>query len=741
MKLTTKGFKATDRVIEVEKLNLIHGKNGTGKTTLTQSLQFLALGYVPALGKREIDTAALMPGSEMEVELTLEDGRTIRRGLVRSETSITKGASASWLRNTKPAETSKEIMHLFGDEELDVAEALDIRQMLNATPNQRAARIQMLLESGKRPPAETAKAVARFTVMRLIPKLTEENMPANFLEAMPLVSERHKAVLRNNAKLLEGKIAEAGITGAMGWANEEKRNAQLGLKRHEGTADQMRIRAVEVPEPDEREIKRLEVLREELHRNFGAAEAQANEYEARTDQRKQLVDGIADLKGMWKNSEQELKDAEQFHGKALEELKAKSKAALTEMEQLKAPAAPDMTPIRAIEKEIEALHAKLNAIELPEIPDTNEAIYAVRKVEDELENARTSPWSEVLQIALKLKKTGDQKTVGTRLEKLAREGLGKDAESLEHDLEAKQKIQKDAVSKAEAVRKDLEDLRAQRSDLENQIAKKAVDRDKQRTKLNEAHVKALAEFDTKKRKLVAERQTAEAKIASQQSLLDAGRKEKEAADRRMASLTDQLKGMGEAGEEPAPVAPIQAKLESTKADLDKLIQARAVHAEIQNAIAAIEEAQAERDVFAAIEWALQRQREVEINEAGGPLMKRMLTFLEAAGRKEKPFVKSTGIGWTDVDGHDVQVQVMSGGEWALFAAALTSTVMLCRNAEVKFLLVEAGETDQTTLQQILAGVAAIADGLTAAFILTPFPPSKMPKHWNVINFAHESVAA
>jgi len=225
MKLTTKGIKANDRTIEVEKLNLLGGRNGAGKTTIAQAIQFLAMGYVPSLGKRPVDSAALMQSSEMEVEFTLDDGRTMRRSLARTDKGYAQDAQVSWLKNAKPTEAGKEILKEFGQEELDVAEGLDIRQLLQATPNQRAARIEQLLENAKRPMKEIVDAVARLTVMRLIPRLTEANMPEHVSEAMPMVADRHRAFLYDNAKIINGKIMETGIAGAMAWANDEKRRS------------------------------------------------------------------------------------------------------------------------------------------------------------------------------------------------------------------------------------------------------------------------------------------------------------------------------------------------------------------------------------------------------------------------------------------------------------------------------------------------------------------------------------
>src|SRR5579872_6122340 len=159
MRLITKGMGAHDADVEIKPLTLLVGENGSGKSKRAEAIRFLALGYVPALGKRPMDTAALMNGQGISVEMVLDGGRTLRRTLDRKDEGYTVGAEASWLRNAKQAEHAKAILGMFGGEELDVAECLDIRQLLSATPNQRAARMEQLLAAGQRSADEIADAV------------------------------------------------------------------------------------------------------------------------------------------------------------------------------------------------------------------------------------------------------------------------------------------------------------------------------------------------------------------------------------------------------------------------------------------------------------------------------------------------------------------------------------------------------------------------------------------------------
>jgi len=98
-------------------------------------------------------------------------------------------------------------------------------------------------------------------------------------------------------------------------------------------------------------------------------------------------------------------------------------------------------------------------------------------------------------------------------------------------------------------------------------------------------------------------------------------------------------------------------------------------------------------------------REDEIQHAGGDLIATMHRMLLAAGRTEAPFIRAgkgmVELGWRTAGGCEVFAQALSGGEWVLFAAALTASVILLRNAPVRVLLVEAAEADAGTLADIL----------------------------------------
>jgi len=750
MRITTKGFKATDQDLELKQFNLLVGPNGSGKTTIADAIRMVALGYVPALGKRPVDLAALMQGEAMSVELSLENGNTVRRTLRRRDTGYVADAEASWMRQGRPTEISKAITKEFGDEEQDVAEMLDIRELLAAPPNQRAARMEPLLASGARPPEEIAKAVARLIVMRLA-DTTEDRMPADLLQALPMVPDAQRAALFEQQEMLLKKILEAGIGGAITWANEEKRGAAEGLKKKEAAAQELRKRAAEIPEPDPRDIARLEGARSKLQQDLGAARQAWTTYSERSGRVEKLRAQALELTRIWDQTEKASADVEAVHGRQLKELKERQEQVLEQMAALKMPAEEDDAPAKKLDAEARDLVKRCDGIALPSIPDTGKQERLALDFKARIALAEMSEWSEVLKIADDIETTKGMKTALAkpvkRLRELAKKGLGVDLEDLKHEYDSARKAFEDATDardKATAARQLAEKRRLELTKEADQKTAKAV---QLRGEIHTRRRQALQDFEAQRAKLSIDRQNLDSQMMVHSDALEAVRSEKSSLERRLASVNDQLRGAGELPQEPARPEPIQQKLNEASGELDKLIAARATHTEIHALLDQIEAAKAGAVVFAAIEWALQRQREVEISNAGGILIRTIADFLKAAGRKETPFIRATqgscAIGWKNDAGKEIQIQALSGGEWVLFAAALTSAVILCRKSAVKILLVEAGEADARTLGQLMKGIEGVDGGEQhlVAVVMTPRPPETLGEAWSMVRIFEDKEAA
>lgn len=164
------GLKASDRTVDLDQRNLLLGPVGSGKTSVEDAIAFLALGYVPRLGKALQTTARLLRDGErrLEVKATLDDRRTIRRALVLVGKSLTLEAEASWVSVDESVTThANAITDLFGATPLAAEQHVDIRSLITATPNERARHVSAMLDATGMTPAVALRWALALTTLRV----------------------------------------------------------------------------------------------------------------------------------------------------------------------------------------------------------------------------------------------------------------------------------------------------------------------------------------------------------------------------------------------------------------------------------------------------------------------------------------------------------------------------------------------------------------------------------------------
>jgi hypothetical protein len=748
MRLRTIGFKAHDLDIELAPNTLLVGPNGRGKSTCFDAIRFLGVGYVPALGKRPVDTAALMQNGTMWVEMSIPELGTARRSIERSGSGFTVGADASWIRNARPVEVGKQIQRLFGAEELDVAESLDIRQLLAATPNQRAARIEQLLASGQKPAEELARDVARFIVMRLADS-TPERMPEDYKQAAAMIPEKQLEVLAGQEGMLVAKIKEAGLQGAVTWANEEKRRAAESAKSKQAAENQLRIRAAEVPEPSDVEIKRLESERGHLQQDLGVARERGAAAKRHVDAKAAAQRELDEAK----TAEQDARTVREGMATRLEQLpklreELKSIQSKIDSQGHEPPQQVSQDKAVGLEEKAQELEAQAAAITVDPVMDLSQLHSKAGVLEGKLQQANGSGWSEVKAIGKALMKLKSATASAKRLVELADAAIGEDLDEAERQLaQVKEDLKISEATNAELMKGNAAKEAKQKS-LRNRAGELRAEskgiRDEYKVHFEREYMawqESVRNLTAKKTYVASQIQTTEEQDRRTQGALDRAIAAVKAAEKRGADLVA-ITAMADAGN----IEELAKKQSSIEERLATLNHAKSTHAEIRHILDSIAEAKAEHAVFAAIEWGLQQQRNKEISEAGGPLLKHMSEILESGGRKETPFIRAgagvCNIGWKTLDGREIQIQALSGGEWCLFAGALTLAVILCRESQLKILLVEAGEADQETLGQLLAGIQKANEaGLFTAIVATPHANGLTPEGWNVVEVGAHAKAS
>jgi hypothetical protein len=96
-RLFARGLKCGDFDHQLQAVNLIVGKNFSGKTTRLEAVQLALIGYVPELGKQNTATMGLCRNGSIEVGIETDQGnitRTWKKGkTIKAEISSTGNIS------------------------------------------------------------------------------------------------------------------------------------------------------------------------------------------------------------------------------------------------------------------------------------------------------------------------------------------------------------------------------------------------------------------------------------------------------------------------------------------------------------------------------------------------------------------------------------------------------------------------------------------------------------------------
>lgn len=843
MRLHTEGFGATDLDLDLGKCNHVVGPNGAGKSKIADAIRFVFLGYVPALGKRPLDTAALLRGREMSARLILDDGRVITRTMRQRGDGYETDCECSWLEAAKPTEHHAAAVRLLGEDEADVAECLDIRELLSLSGNKRVSRLRELAEETSDPDA-LADLALRYTVQRLA-GIDDEKMPQNHLTALPFIEgfdehgDAHSGVyaeLRRVFPDVEAKLLQAGIEGAVQWVREEKNAARRAAKEKREARAELEQQLASLPAVDVAEMASLEEERTNLDRELGAEGERASARAKRIEQIDTAETRVREARGRFEAARAAAAAAEWTQ---IAETLSERMAVIDE--QLAAPEPErDRSLAEAIEAEIAAVEAEIAAwpelaapdtsdlearlaelsvptkAALPPAPDTTALDEEIRRLEREEEpkepDARAleasheavvraaerlmaatgSDWATALRLAAEIREISaripEATEITARADQVATLALRhldpaqiKSLEAAVHEATAAEaetiaayERQRDEYGAAlEGYRKRRSLLEAIRQERQNAISAYEHDceqimrsheslEDRRATAL--AEVRGLLDASRAEYERLREEHSAateplrnrrgELRLSLQRAR-DEARKEREGRASRLAALRAERKEIADQvekarrsaadlaaaassaesalasaeqaradlGAPPPPVADtgkIMARLGAVRERLGALRAVQAQRDELTRIAAELDQLAARAKVCEALDWACKRAAAESL--PGGALMRMLQAFLGAAGRTEQPYLRvETNVcelGWRTREHGDVPLQALSGGEYLLFAAALTSAVTILRRAELRLVLVEAAEADEGTLRQLHAGLSSIAGEITAAVAMS-----------------------
>lgn len=519
--LKIRGLKATDRDVALSKLNACLGPVGSGKSTILDALRFLALGCVPHLGRNEAATARLMRDGEIEVTAKLSNGAEISRAMRADGPRFIGTASASWLPpRTKATEASVEIRKLFGASDLEAAENLDLRALLSASPNERAKKIEALLDASGASIDEIRVRVDGLTVVRLT-KFDADRLPTDPAGAAKIADGLRVALSPAETQALgavgaevSGWLGAHGIPGTLEHVAAAKSRAVAEEKGKLNARKEIENRAILLDRGSER-LEDLRARRDAEVSRKAAASADADRAIEAGNARRIAEATIPALRAaaddavvrfnqhMAALAERERLDADLAAIVDPAEILAPAmvaadQGALAEADRLDAeaaaitnpvpPAAPISVPVSAeaiaralaIEEDAARIEADANGIRLPDPVSTTTEQNAVGVAVAALALAKTSPWREVESIARSLEVQSDSNCI-PQVAKVLTDNAGQlralatkhggDICAYGQALADAEAALKEATLRSQQSVKDLADARARIAELRNSAVK------------------------------------------------------------------------------------------------------------------------------------------------------------------------------------------------------------------------------------------------------------------------------
>lgn len=779
VRVTIEGVKAYDGDYTIERLAAFVGPVGSGKSRVQDAIRFAALGYVPALGGREVDTARIMRGARMHVRVELSDARHFARSLIRDGATLRVESRASWIPATATNTAhGAAIRGLFGESDAEAAECLDLRELLDASPSARASRIEAILAATAMRPDEAKSLLRSLTVSRLA-GIDEARLPGTIAERvafwtglLPTLDKATVLALGSTMERAEAELA-GGVPKLLLFANDGKKAATEAVRRKTSARAEVedRSRGLEAPA----------ATLADLNARRDAASARVATLRAGIEAARKIAWQRNAAEETLTRARLDVVDHPQVR-EGIAQARADAARWTAEAEAIVDPAAPASPKLvetdpkviaRADDLDADAAKIDAQAAKIEAVPEPAAAAYTApadlsglegeaARASAELDRARVNPWTKVRTLADEVEHfldgdgsgSVDPERVARELRTLA-DANGQDVAAAFSRWEAASARVSEGLAAGKRVRESNEEAiaardkavtkwkheRAKAFDLRGSAKAKRTEASKIRTDelarvaaendgtvtAHEVQVDAVAKVV---RVNAERRKTLRAQAASATEDADGDEKAIEAEAAAVREAEAKLSGLAEAA--PFDLAGAEAERVALLSEVDTIDATKvavegadARKRELDTLSAELVTAQAEAKVYVALEWSAQRLRERDLAARGGPILDRMRVFLRAAGRTEDPYLRAskgaTDFGWRRA-GAELPIEALSGGETVLFSTALAAAIIGLRAPVVRVLLVEAAELGQDApALAILAGVAALGSEIDGAIVATCAP--------------------
>lgn len=751
----------------IDRLNLLAAPNGRGKSGVLAALRFAVNGTCAA-GARADDVIQLTRGGMGgAVGVQLDNDYQWIRGLTRNP--ATGAISASLTIAGSDARTQAQRAAEILDRVGDLAETFDLSIFTGLSPDKQREKVLELCGKARRDNAIDLMSRVRVgwykeaigpdvvdlaveadglpkAFERLAPRLSDAQRAA-----AKVVFEGLRAVVRPNQDLTESltlvgarakDIANASKTSRDGL---QRAIAELSERRAALGVDAGKARDVLVAERDA-----LRAEQSDVAGSIGAIDAHAAELKRATD----AVDGLRfaanaareSLRTAVETPPSPVADADDYDRRA-----AEIRAQLDSLGDVD-------VPVREAERAHDAARDGLERARRAVASATgqlNDAQIRQRSTTRELGALDASPWARALELYDDLFRTYPGE-VAVALADNRATVLAEGA--LLDFLRAQGGVDRRDALVAELATADQQVEQAQ-ADQDAAVAA----RDAAQARVTEATAKLdAARATANEQRSAASRQRAEADgLASQASKIRTSVENHDATVKRLTQARNAADNDLAAAERkvlelqrvthPATLADLTARRDDLATRIrhaDAAIEARVrydgLNAEYAKMVADMEDQQQRHEVAKQFVAAIKAVRETLLADLVRPLIDRMQRFLTAAGLPHEArcvLAETKGedikavfrLGWI-VRGDAAQfitLDAMSGGEQALFSAALAYAIVSVSDVPLKLLLIEAAELDADNMRRLLAGLEVVAGDVSNVIVATH--REIQAPGWNVID--------
>ncbi|HOW70067.1 MAG TPA: AAA family ATPase [Phycisphaerae bacterium] len=781
MKMTVDGLKGLSDSFDIRPLNLYVGPNGCGKSTRLEALCWALTGQT-RLGKSPEAAAALCSNGHAIVDVSLPDGfgwrREVRRDPLKG--SVSSDLHVHGKEDGKLADAQAAIDQRCGG----LTAGLDLSAFTSLSADRRRAYVLSLCESAGSV-ASAARQLAQLDLAVLDSVLGGGQVKAVALsmwhrEPFDLEIEQADQVSTALWKTAPAEIRDAwqavmGLFGAdasddvlqtvTAWMDLSKQ-----LKSEHKKAREQASAATQKLTQDKNELRvsaeLVETLRArivECERELAEVQRQIGAFDGAARNRAALVGRIEQCRAKVGDTERQL---------AVAYAALQSRDWDGERQQIEAQLGPDCEVMRADRAErLDRAKSELEAARMVDCENREEvgsvetliclaeadsvaADQSIKRIKAQIENLGRNPWIKVQKLLARLTEAIVEKFGTDTLNELAGriEEIGDLAErELTVVLEAinAAEIEREnaitnsdnLVGKLGALRADLAAARKRYDDAHDRmlaLEKTAHDLDES----DRLYHVAKGQLATLEREMAV----ANGAVETYQALLEEARANVELAETELEGFDDTAGEAGDRDRLELRLAEIEGEIGELRAEVERKGKLQALTAELSKCIAKSAEEAALFECATHTEKAVKSLREVLLAGQVRPLLHHIDRFLHEAGLKVRAYCSLSNargkaefdLGWvlTLDDGREVNrsMDTMSGGEAALFGAALAYALTVMSDVPLKTLTVEADAVDQVNLGLMLAGFAGVRDEIDYVLVATCHGPASVADGWHVVQW-------